>query len=101
MSRLRFMRHSWFIVPLAVIALTFVASRSSALHRDTPVFVQVTTQTSGDIGHIGAYTPEFWGFAASGDVLSNGSTGSQVYFFDLTKRVFQGQQGITQVTFGP
>ena len=101
MSLIRVTRKLCIALAVVALVLVVVVSRSSALHRDTPVFVQVTSQTSGDVGQIAAYTPEYWGFAASGDVVGNGSTGSQIFFFDLTIRDFQQQQGITQVTFGP
>src|SRR5207237_1062582 len=101
MSLIRVTRNVCIALGMVALVLVVVVSRSAALHRDTPVFVQVTSQPSGDIGQIAAYTPEFWGFAATGDVLGNGSSGSQIYFFDLIKRVFDRLPGLTQVTFGP
>ena len=100
MSLMTLMRSVFIGFAVVVVILAVVVSRSSALHRDTPVFVQVSSQPTGDVGRIAGYTAEYWGFAASGDVMGNGNSGWQVFFFDLTMRVFQRLPGITQITFG-
>jgi Tol biopolymer transport system component len=89
------------VCAVASAALVVGVTMVGALHRDTPVFVQVTNQASGQISATASYTPEFWAFVSSGDVLGNGNSSPNLFVLDLEQRVLQGLSGITQATFGP
>jgi hypothetical protein len=95
-------RVGWCVA--VVIATTLgvlgVSTVGFALHRYTPRFVQVTSQTNGDIGRGHAWVPDFITFESNGDVVGNGNAAWQIFLFDLPMRDYAGQPGLTQVTFG-
>ena len=75
---------------------------TSALHRHTPLVVQITNASSAqDIGgasFIG--TSNLVLFNSDADLLGNGNATPNLFVFDLRYRVNKGQQGIYQLTFG-
>jgi Tol biopolymer transport system component len=88
------------LLALALVALAG-AKVSFALHRFTPPLVQVTSMTGGEIGKLITQFPDQWVFESNGDPVANGSTGWQIFVFDLLQRDFAGQPGLSQITFGP
>jgi len=85
----------------AILSLVFVAS-ASAFHQVTPTFVEITP-TSG----AGIVENQHWAgirfviFDSDADVAHVGSTGRQIFLFDLLDRDLNGSPGITQLTSGP
>jgi hypothetical protein len=85
----------------AVLSSMFVAS-ASAFHQVTPTLVEITP-TSG----AGIVENQRWAgiryviFDSDADVVHAGSTGRQIFLFDLLDRDLNGSPGITQLTSGP
>lgn len=85
---------------LLVLALGLCAVPAVAFHYITPPLLQIPPvgQDPGTIQH------PAWGglrhvlFDSDGDLLSNGSTGRQLFLFDLQARDVQGVLALTQLT---
>jgi hypothetical protein len=83
-----------------IVALGLCAGVANALHRDTPVVLQVTPAASQQIGDPSfAFNSTVLLFHSDGDQLSNGNTTPQIFLFDLTPRAKHGDLGLYQLTF--
>ncbi|HEY2389474.1 MAG TPA: hypothetical protein VGK30_21170 [Candidatus Binatia bacterium] len=86
---------------VAMLALAFVgASPAHAYHRKTPTLLQITPNGATNIDN-----PRWAGFRyvvfdSDADLLGNGSTGRQVFYFDLQERDRTGLQSVHQLTTG-
>jgi Tol biopolymer transport system component len=95
------LKRAALLTAVAIAAVGTAAGIGSALHRQTPPFIDVTQQSSGDIAGISAWTPEVWGFASSGDVIGNGNVEMSIFQYLHAHRVLGGARGIKQVSCGP
>ncbi len=72
-----------------------------ALHRNTPLVIQITPAPSQELGDPKfAFNSTAVLFHSDGDQLGNGNTTPQIFLFDLTPRVKRNQLGLFQLTFG-
>lgn len=88
---------------LLVLAVGLCAVPAGAFHYITPPLLQIPPvgQDPGTIRH-----PSWGGlrhvlFDSDGDLLNNGSTGRQIFLFDLQIRDVQGVLALTQLTATP
>ncbi len=88
---------------LLILACGLYAVPAAAFHYITPPLLQIPPvgQHPGTIQH-----PSWGGlrhvlFDSDADLLSNGSTGRQIFFFDLQTRDVQGVLALTQLTTAP
>lgn len=84
---------------LSLLALVLPA-RAFGFHQRTPAFLQITPVSAGTVGN-----PKWAGFRyvvfdSDADLLGNGSTGRQVFIFDLQERDITGGLAIQQLTMG-
>ncbi len=98
--RMRNRAHNALLFALALAIVMVSVTASFALHKFTPPIVQVTSMNAGEVGKFITQIPSEWVFESNGDALGNGSTGWQIFMFDLVMRDFAGQPGIDQITFG-
>src|SRR5436853_4648190 len=87
--------------PRYLLLLLLVASPASAFHQVTPRLAQITpTSGAGTIGN------QLWAgiryviFGSDADLIHTGSTGRQIFLFDLLDRDVYGLPGLTQLTIG-
>ena len=96
----RRVRSGAFVAIATTLLVVGVSHVGFALHRFTPPFVQVTSQTNGDIGRGYSWVPDFTTFESNGDIVGNGNATWNIFLFDLPMRDYAGMSGLTQVTFG-
>ena len=86
---------------IAILVLVLAGtSPASAYHRKTPTLLQITPNGASTIGN-----PRWAGFRyvvfdSDGDLLGNGSSGRQVFYFDLQERDRTGLLSVHQLTTG-
>jgi Tol biopolymer transport system component len=86
----------------AVVLLLLLSGSASAFHQVTPPLVQITP-TSG----AGTINDQHWAgiryvvFDSDADITHVGSTGRQIYLFDLLERDVYGLPGVYRITGGP
>lgn len=84
----------------SVLSVVFVAS-ASAFHQVTPTLVEITPPSGA-----GIVENQYWAgirfvlFDSDADVAHVGSTGRQIFLFDLLDRDLNDSTGITQLTSG-
>jgi len=85
---------------LFALALGLCAAPAHAFHYITPPLLQIPPagQNPGTIGNVHWAGLRFVIFDSDADLLTNGSTGRQVFVFDLQTRDVQGTLALTQVT---
>lgn len=88
---------------LLVLALGLCAVPAGAFHYITPPLLQIPPvgQDPGTIQHPSWGGLRYVLFDSDGDLLSNGSTGRQLFLFDLQARDVQGILALTQLTNTP
>jgi hypothetical protein len=86
---------------LVVVLTVLVTGHAAALHRNTPLFLQVG-ETPGSIvgGMRFSDRSNVLIFHSDADLLGNGNTVPQIFVFDLASRVKRERQGLYQLTFG-
>jgi hypothetical protein len=97
----RSVRKATMVGGLALLVAFAAVKVSFGLHRFTPVFVQATSLSAGDVGRGVAWVPNRIAFESNGDVVGNGNATWQIFLFDLELRDLGGQVGLYQLTFGP
>ena len=85
---------------LFVLAIALGAGPAAAFHYITPPLLQIPPvgQSPGTIGHSAWGGLRYVVFDSDGDLLNNGSTGRQIFLFDLQIRDVQGVLALTQLT---
>ena len=84
-----------------VAFLLLTSSRSEALHNNSPLLTQVTDKPSQTIGAVQfTMTSNTVIFHSDADLLNNGNTVPQIFFFDTARRILKGQRAFHQLTFG-
>jgi dipeptidyl aminopeptidase/acylaminoacyl peptidase len=92
------------VVPLLIaLVLGLRALPAAAFHYITPALVQIPPvgMNPGTIQHPHWGGLRFVLFDSDADLLNNGSTGRQIYLFDLQLRDVQGILALTQLTSAP
>jgi len=92
---------TWAVIGIALGAVLLAVGVGTALHRQTPPFIEVSGQTGGDIGEISAFNPTYWAFVSSGDVIGNGNADRNIFDYQHALRVLGGIQGVKQLSCGP
>lgn len=90
------------LLAVMVAALTLAtATRTEALHNNSPLLTQVTDKPSQTIGSIHfTMASNVMIFHSDADLLNNGNTMPQIFVFDTAKRVLKGERAFYQLTFG-
>jgi Tol biopolymer transport system component len=89
---------------VALLTVLAVAAPVSAWHRKTPTLLQITPKITPNSA--GTITNPRWSgyryvvFDSDADLLGNGSTGRQVFLFDLQERDRTGSLAVQQVSSG-
>ncbi len=88
---------------LFVLFLGLRPAPAAAFHYITPTLVQIPPvgQNPGTIGNPSWAGLRYVLFDSDADLLNNGSTGRQVFLFDLQQRDVQGILALSQVTTAP
>jgi Tol biopolymer transport system component len=86
-------------VMVLALALAF-PTVAAAFHRRTPQALQVTPNGAGAIDNVRWSGYRYVLFDSDADLLENGSTGRQVFVFDLQERDKHGTLALHQVTTG-
>lgn len=95
-------RRAALALAAACVAVLGGLRLSEALHRNTPTYVQITSEPSTALS-----APSFAGksnvviFSSDGDLLQNGNAHSQIFVFDLKLRAKKNELGIYQLTAFP
>lgn len=85
-----------------LLATLLSASPVSAFHQLTPTLVQITPNSGpGSIGSQHWAGIRYVIFDSDADLVHTGSTGRQIFLFDLLERDLRGLPGVEQLTFGP
>ena len=85
---------------LAAAAL-LVAVHAAALHRNAPVFLQLSDAPATLVGGMRfSDRSNVLLFHTDADLLGNGNAVTQIFVFDLAERVKRGREAIYQLTFG-
>jgi Tol biopolymer transport system component len=84
----------------ALFALVLAAAPASAYHRKTPTLLQITPNGAGSIANARWAGFRYVVFDSDADLLANGSTGRQVFYFDLQERDRTGLLAVHQLTSG-
>lgn len=86
----------------ALIALALAAAAPvSAYHRKTPTLLQITPNGAGTIANARWAGFRYVVFDSDADLLGNGSSGRQVFYFDLQERDRTAALSVHQLTTGP
>jgi hypothetical protein len=84
---------------LGVVLL--VAASAGALHRATPLFLQLSEAPADLVGGMRfSDRSNLLLFHSDADLLGNGNATPQIFLFDLAGRVKRGQRSLYQLTFG-
>lgn len=76
---------------LLALAAVLVARPALAIHRQTPFLVALTSLPGGDSSHPSARgEPGHIAFESTSDLLHNGSTGRQIFLYNLDPRTQRG-----------
>lgn len=86
---------------LALALALVAAAPASAWHRKTPTLLQITPNAAGAIADAAWSGYRYVVFDSDADLLGNGSSGRQVFMFDLQQRDRTGTLSVRQVTSGP
>lgn len=90
-----------FASSCAVLLILVLSGKASAFHQVTPTLVQVTPPSgAGTIGEQHWAGIRYVVFDSDADLMHVGSSGRQIFIFDLLARDIYGQAGIIQVTSG-
>jgi Tol biopolymer transport system component len=84
----------------ALLLVLIAAVPASAWHRKTPTLLQITPNVAGTITNPRWSGYRYVVFDSDADLLGNGSTGRQVFLFDLQERDRTGSLAVKQVTSG-
>jgi Tol biopolymer transport system component len=91
------------VISLFMLALALRAFSAEAFHYITPALLQIPPvgQNPGTIQHPRWGGLRFVVFDSDADLLSNGSSGRQIFLFDLQERDVTGSLSLTQITTTP
>jgi len=90
------------LLSILIAAMTLLtASRTEALHNNSPLITRITDKPSQTLGAIHfTMASNVMIFHSDADLLNNGNTMPQIFVFDTAKRVLKGEHAIYQLTKG-
>ena len=89
-------------ITIAIAFLAFLPASAPAFHHVTPPVVQITPLSgAGTIANQQWAGIRFVIFDSDADLLGSGSTGHQIYLFDLLERDLHDTQALFRLTSGP